>query len=193
MLKPVPGILTDPLTPLGLALTVSWNGPSLICLLTDLIPCSVMFTPWMVRSKLMGDFLVTWDPPAWVPWHHRRPCLSLQISLHWEQWSPQWNQCHVARLIPSSSLRAAWPASVACQGSRECEECWRMSFELSWLTRSVYQGSQGKGHASGILIHGQYLCTTWCYECMARCSFHAAVCISFAVIGGSPGSLGVGS
>jgi hypothetical protein len=45
MLTPVPGILTDPLTPLGLALSVSWNGPSLIALVSDLTPCSVMFTP----------------------------------------------------------------------------------------------------------------------------------------------------
>ena len=58
MLKPVPGILTDPLTPFGLALRVSWNGPSLTALVSDLTPCSVMFTPWMVRSKLMSDFLV---------------------------------------------------------------------------------------------------------------------------------------
>lgn len=58
MLNPVPGTLSDPLTPFGLALRVSWNGPSLIALVIDLIPCSVMLTPWMVRSKLMSDFLV---------------------------------------------------------------------------------------------------------------------------------------
>ena len=59
MLTPVPGTLSDPLTPLGFAFNVIWNGPSLIDFDTDLIPCSVMFTPWMVRSKLMRDRLVT--------------------------------------------------------------------------------------------------------------------------------------
>jgi len=64
MLSPVPGILNDPLTPLGLALSVSWKRPSLIALVTDLTPCSVMFTPLMVRSKLMSERLVTLGAPA---------------------------------------------------------------------------------------------------------------------------------
>ena len=43
--SPVPGILMDPITPDLRALNVTWNGPSLIDLVNDLIPCSVMFIP----------------------------------------------------------------------------------------------------------------------------------------------------
>ena len=53
--KPVPGKDIDPCTPEPLPLSVSWKGPSLNDLVYDLIPCSVMLTPAMVRSKLMGD------------------------------------------------------------------------------------------------------------------------------------------
>ena len=56
--KPVPGNEIDPRTPDSLALSVTWNGPSLIDLVNDLIPCSVMLTPQIVRSKLIGDFFV---------------------------------------------------------------------------------------------------------------------------------------
>jgi hypothetical protein len=55
LLKPVPGNEIDPRTPDSLALSVTWNGPSLIDLVNDLIPCSVMLNPAMVLSKLMGD------------------------------------------------------------------------------------------------------------------------------------------
>ena len=57
-LRPVPGIEIDPRTPVLRALSVSWSGPSLIDLVNDLIPCSVMLTPQIVRSKLIGDFFV---------------------------------------------------------------------------------------------------------------------------------------
>ena len=57
-LRPVPGIEIDPRTPDCRALSVSWSGPSLIDLVNDLIPCSVMLTPQIVRSKLIGDFFV---------------------------------------------------------------------------------------------------------------------------------------
>ena len=56
--KPVPGIEIDPRTPDCRALSVSWSGPSLIDLVNDLIPCSVMLIPQIVRSKLIGDFFV---------------------------------------------------------------------------------------------------------------------------------------
>ena len=56
--NPVPGIEIDPRTPDCRALSVSWSGPSLIDLVNDLIPCSVMLTPQIVRSKLIGDFFV---------------------------------------------------------------------------------------------------------------------------------------
>jgi hypothetical protein len=55
---PVPGRDIDPCTPESLPLSVSWKGPSLNDLVYDLIPFSVMLTPAMVRSKLMGDFFV---------------------------------------------------------------------------------------------------------------------------------------
>jgi len=58
LLKPVPGIEIDPRTPDCRALSVSWNGPSLIDLVYDLIPCSVKLKPAIVRSKLIGDFFV---------------------------------------------------------------------------------------------------------------------------------------
>ena len=54
----MPGKDIDPSTPDSRALRVSWKGPSLNDLLYDLIPFSVMLTPAMVRSKLMGDFFV---------------------------------------------------------------------------------------------------------------------------------------
>jgi hypothetical protein len=55
LLIPVPGRDIDPCTPDSRALRVSWKGPSLNDLVYDLIPFSVMLTPAMVRSKLMGD------------------------------------------------------------------------------------------------------------------------------------------
>ena len=55
LLIPVPGRDIDPCTPESLPLSVSWKGPSLNDLVYDLIPFSVMLTPAMVRSKLMGD------------------------------------------------------------------------------------------------------------------------------------------
>jgi hypothetical protein len=58
LLKPVPGNETEPSMPEPLPLSVSWNGPSLNDLVYDLIPCSVMLTPAIVRSKLIGDFFV---------------------------------------------------------------------------------------------------------------------------------------
>ena len=64
LLNPVPGILMDPWTPDSRALSVSWNGPSLIDLLYDLIPCSVILNPAIVLSKLTGDFLVISNPLA---------------------------------------------------------------------------------------------------------------------------------
>jgi len=56
--KPVPGNAIDPRTPDFLALSVTWNGPSLIDLVNDLMPCSVMLNPAMVRSKLNADLLL---------------------------------------------------------------------------------------------------------------------------------------
>jgi hypothetical protein len=53
--SPVPGNDTDARTPDSLALSVTWNGPSLIDLVNDLIPCSVILNPAIVRSKLIGD------------------------------------------------------------------------------------------------------------------------------------------
>jgi hypothetical protein len=53
---PVPGKDIDPCTPESRALSVSWKGPSLNDLVYDLIPFSVMLTPAIVLSKLMGDF-----------------------------------------------------------------------------------------------------------------------------------------
>ena len=58
LLKPVPGNEIDPRTPDSLALSVTWNGPSLIDLVNDLIPRSVMLTPQIVLSKLIIDFLI---------------------------------------------------------------------------------------------------------------------------------------
>jgi len=56
--KPVPGKDTDARTPESRALSVTWNGPSLIDLLNDLMPRSVILNPAIVLSKLIGDFLV---------------------------------------------------------------------------------------------------------------------------------------
>jgi hypothetical protein len=61
LLSPVPGILIDPSTPDFLALRVSCNGPSLIDLVNDLIPCSVMLNPATVRSKFNGNFSVIFE------------------------------------------------------------------------------------------------------------------------------------
>jgi hypothetical protein len=55
LLMPVPGKDIDPCTPESLPLSVSWKGPSLNDLVYDLIPFSVMLTPAIVRSKLIGD------------------------------------------------------------------------------------------------------------------------------------------
>jgi hypothetical protein len=72
--KPVPGKDTDARTPESRALSVSWNGPSLIDLVNDLTPRSVMLNPATVLSKLIGDFLVTSNAPAVVVVDHHHPC-----------------------------------------------------------------------------------------------------------------------
>jgi hypothetical protein len=56
--KPVPGRDTDARTPESRALSVTWNGPSLIDLVNDLMPRSVMLNPATVLSKLIGDLSV---------------------------------------------------------------------------------------------------------------------------------------
>jgi hypothetical protein len=56
--KPVPGKDTDARTPESRALSVTWNGPSLIDLVNDLMPRSVMLNPATVLSKLIGDLSV---------------------------------------------------------------------------------------------------------------------------------------
>lgn len=56
--KPVPGKDTDARTPESRALNVTWNGPSLIDLVNDLMPRSVMLNPTTVLSKLIGDLSV---------------------------------------------------------------------------------------------------------------------------------------
>ena len=55
LLSPVPGIPTDPRTPDPRTLKVIWNGPTLIPLLNDLIPRSVILNPATVLSKLKED------------------------------------------------------------------------------------------------------------------------------------------
>ena len=55
LLRPVPGIEIDPSKPDLRALRVNWMGPSRIDLVNDLMPCSVMLTPAMVRSKLKAE------------------------------------------------------------------------------------------------------------------------------------------
>jgi len=55
---PVPGILIDPCTPDSRALNVTWNGPSLIDLVNDLTPRSVMLKPAIVLSKLISDLVI---------------------------------------------------------------------------------------------------------------------------------------
>lgn len=64
LLRPVPGIEIDPSKPDLRALRVNWMGPSRIDLVNDLIPCSVMLTPAMVRSKLKAECSVIGDPQA---------------------------------------------------------------------------------------------------------------------------------
>ena len=54
----MPGILIDPCTPDSRALSVTWNGPSLIDLVNDLTPRSVMLKPAIVLSKLIGDLVI---------------------------------------------------------------------------------------------------------------------------------------
>jgi len=56
--NPVPGIDIDPRTPESRAFKVNCNGPSLIDLVNDLIPRSVILKPAIVLSKLIIDFLV---------------------------------------------------------------------------------------------------------------------------------------
>ena len=56
--SPVPGNDTDARTPDSLALSVTWNGPSLIDLVNDLTPRSVMLKPAIVLSKLIGDLVI---------------------------------------------------------------------------------------------------------------------------------------
>jgi len=50
--RPVPGIPTEPRTPDPRTFIVNWNGPSLIDLLNDFTPRSVMLKPPTVLSKL---------------------------------------------------------------------------------------------------------------------------------------------
>ena len=63
---PVPGKDTDARTPESRALSVTWNGPSLIDLVNDLMPRSVMLNPATVLSKLIGDLSVISNAPAIV-------------------------------------------------------------------------------------------------------------------------------
>ena len=56
--RPVPGIPTEPRTPDPRTFIVNWNGPSLIDLLNDFKPRSVMLKPPTVLSKLNADRLV---------------------------------------------------------------------------------------------------------------------------------------
>ena len=72
--KPVPGKDTDARTPESRALSVSWNGPSLIDLVNDLTPRSVMLNPATVLSKLIGDLSVISDAPAVVVVDYHHPC-----------------------------------------------------------------------------------------------------------------------
>ena len=72
--KPVPGKDTDARTPESRALSVSWNGPSLIDLVNDLTPRSVMLNPATVLSKLIGDLPVISVAPAVVVVDHHCPC-----------------------------------------------------------------------------------------------------------------------
>ena len=69
--KPVPGKDTDARTPESRALSVTWNGPSLIDLVNDLMPRSVMLNPATVLSKLIGDLSVTSNAPAIITLDHR--------------------------------------------------------------------------------------------------------------------------
>ena len=69
--KPVPGKDTDARTPESRALSVTWNGPSLIALVNDLMPRSVMLNPATVLSKLIGDLSVTSNAPAIITLDHR--------------------------------------------------------------------------------------------------------------------------
>ena len=71
--KPVPGKDTDARTPESRALSVNWNGPSLIDLVNDLMPRSVMLNPATVLSKLIGDLSVTSNAPAVVIVDHHHP------------------------------------------------------------------------------------------------------------------------
>ena len=54
LLRPVPGIPTDPRMPDSLAFRVSWNGPSLNDLENDCGPRSVKLMPAIVLSKLIA-------------------------------------------------------------------------------------------------------------------------------------------
>ena len=72
--KPVPGKDTDARTPESRALSVIWNGPSLIDLLNDLIPRSVILNPAIVRSKLTSDLLVISNDLVVVVVGHHHPC-----------------------------------------------------------------------------------------------------------------------
>jgi len=81
--KPVPGNAIDPRTPDSLALSVTWNGPSLIDLVNDLIPRSVMLTPQIVLSKLNNDLslVITSSPLEAMHWYQYHPYWSLQTFL----------------------------------------------------------------------------------------------------------------
>ena len=76
--KPVPGKDTDARTPESRALSVNWNGPSLIDLVNDLMPRSVMLNPATVLSKLIGDLSVISNALALITVDHLHSCLSLQ-------------------------------------------------------------------------------------------------------------------
>ena len=71
--KPVPGKDTDARTPESRALSVSWNGPSLIDLVNDLTPRSVMLNPATVLSKLINDLSVISNALATVVVGHHHP------------------------------------------------------------------------------------------------------------------------
>ena len=72
--KPVPGKDTDARTPESRALSVTWNGPSLIDLVNDLMPRSVMLNPATVLSKLIGDLSVISNALAVVVVGRHHPC-----------------------------------------------------------------------------------------------------------------------
>jgi len=55
LLRPVPGKPMEALTPVPRVFKVSWKGPTLMVLVNDLMPFSVMLKPAMTLSKLKAD------------------------------------------------------------------------------------------------------------------------------------------